>query len=193
MPTDPLCPFILHHNWRGVLIEPVPKIFEKLKNNYAGYPHLHFENVAISDTRKTCEFYVVNENSDYLKRNPHLKNECGGPCGDLVGSLDKSYVLRCKPDLSEKDLKVLKVPCVTLQDIVDKYLLDWIDVPHINAEGYDEKILLRIDFSRIPPRFIIFEHSANPFDQYLSLLNYLSSHRYSRVGSTHLDTIITRN
>ena len=192
MPTDPLCPFILHQNWRGILIEPVPKIFEKLKKNYAGYPHLHFENVAISDTRKTCEFYVVDENSDYLKNNPQLKNECGGPYGDLVGSLDKNHVLRCKPDLTEKDIKVLQVPCVTLQDIVDKYHLDRIDVLHIDAEGHDEKILLSIDYNRISPQFIIFEHSAMPFDRYLFLLDYLSSHGYSRVDSTHLDTMVRK-
>src|SRR5690348_13962179 len=92
MSTDPLCALILKEHWQGVLIEPVPRIFEKLKENYAGCPQLHFENVAISTTRKICNFYVVDENAEIVKKNPHWTNEAGGLWGDLVGSLDRNHV-----------------------------------------------------------------------------------------------------
>ena len=41
--------FILKYHWKGVLIEPQPDVFERLKANYAGLNDaLSFENVAIS-------------------------------------------------------------------------------------------------------------------------------------------------
>ena len=35
------------YHWKGILIEPVPYIFERLKNTYKGFGGLIFENVAI--------------------------------------------------------------------------------------------------------------------------------------------------
>src|SRR5271163_1768231 len=111
MPTDPLSSLIKNKNWKGVLIEPVPKIFKKLKRNYAGRTGLHFENVAISDTRKICDFYVVDEEAELLKNNPHWVNEIGGPWGDLVGSLDREHLFKCKPALTDKEIKTIQVQC----------------------------------------------------------------------------------
>jgi FkbM family methyltransferase len=193
MASDPLCALILQGNWRGVLIEPVPKIFEKLKKNYAGNPNLYFENVAISDTRKTCEFYIIDENAEFFKKNPHLVNEIGGPYGDLVGSLDPHHALKCKRNLTNKEIKTIQVPCVTLQDIVDKYKFERIDVLHIDAEGHDAVILRSIDFKRIQPKFIMFEHVHTPLGEYLACLDHLASFGYSKVYSARLDTIVSKN
>lgn len=190
MATDPLSSFILRDRWKGILIEPVPSIFEKLKTNYADRPHLYFENVAISDTRKMCDFYIVNESSDFLKVNPHLVNEVGGSWGSLVGSLDRNHIFKCKPSLSDKEIKKIPVQCVTLQDIVDKYQLDHIDVIQIDAEGHDEIILSSIDFEKIQPKIIIFEHAHMPFDSYLRCINNLQSHGYSVIYTGPLDTVV---
>ena len=81
MSNDFLHPLILAKRWKGILIEPVPWIFEKLKKNYAHVPGLYFENVAISDIRKKSEFYVVDHDTEFFKNNPHLINQSGGPWG----------------------------------------------------------------------------------------------------------------
>ena len=36
--NDPLRRFILERGWRGLMIEPVPHVFERLKRNYANRP-----------------------------------------------------------------------------------------------------------------------------------------------------------
>jgi FkbM family methyltransferase len=190
MSTDPLCALILKERWQGILIEPVPRIFEKLKHNYAGCPQLHFENVAISTTRKVCDFYVVDENAEIVKKNPHWTNEAGGLWGDLIGSLDREHVLRCKPALTAADIKTLQVQCVTLQDIIDKYQLPRVDVLHMDAESHDAEILLSIDFQKIKPKIILFEHIYMEFDIYFTCLHYLQSHGYTVLHTGDIDTVV---
>jgi FkbM family methyltransferase len=190
MSTDPLCAFILQHHWKGVLIEPVPRIFEKLKQNYERCPWLYFENVAISDTRKTTEFYVVDETAAFFKDHPDLVNEVGGHWGDLVGSLDKDHVLKCKPLLSENEIRTIKVECVTLHDIVDKYQLDRVDLIHIDAEGHDDTILYSIDFEKIKPKLILFEHNHMSIERYFGCIAHLQSRGYGVVYTSNLDTLV---
>lgn len=190
MGTDPLCAFILGYQWKGVLIEPVPRIFEKLKQNYASCNRLFFENVAISDTRKTTEFYVVDETSEFFKTHTDLVNEVGGHWGDLVGSLDKEHVLKCKPLLSDKEIKSIQVECVTLQDIVDKYQLDRVDLIHIDAEGHDDAILYSIDFEKIKPKLILFEHNHMSIERYFGCIAHLQARDYSVIYTSNLDTLV---
>lgn len=190
MITDPLYPLILREHWKGILIEPVPRIFEKLKKNYSGLSDLFFENVAISNTKKTSNFYVIDENAEFIKKNPFLVNEAGGPWGDLVGSLDRDHILRCKPFLSEKDIKAIQVKCVTFQDIIEKYQLKRVDVLHIDAEGHDGVILMSINFKTVKPNIIIFEYvNLTPTD-YQACTNYLYSHGYSLIHNGQLDTVV---
>lgn len=190
MSTDPLCPLILEKGWKGILIEPVPRIFEKLKKNYEGIPGLYFENVAISDTSKRCYFYTIDPEAERFQQNPHLVNEAGGPWGDLVGSLSREHVFRCKPSLIESEVKAIEVRCVTLQEIVDQYQLKRIDVLHMDAEGQDEAILRSIDFTKIKPKIIIFEHVYIGPEAYLSCMAYLYSHGYQTLYTGPLDTVV---
>lgn len=44
---DPLHDLVLEFHLSGLLIEPLPDIFDKLKHNYRDQPQLLFENVAI--------------------------------------------------------------------------------------------------------------------------------------------------
>lgn len=185
MPTDPLYSMILKDQWKGILIEPDPFIFEKLKSNYANRSHLYFENVAISDSRKICDFFVVDENA-----RPQLVNEAGGPWGSLVGSLDREHIFKHKPGITEKEIKTIQVQCVTFQDIVEKYRLERVDVLHIDAEGHDETILASIDFKKIQPKVIVFEHMHMGFVNYLNCIGRLESFGYSVLYTGPRDTVV---
>ncbi len=192
MATDPLSHFILKDKWRGILIEPVPHIFEKLKKNYAGCPHLFFENVAISNERKTSEFFINDWNAEFFKQNLGIKTEAGGPWGDQLGSLDIHHVLKCKPMITKTEVKSIEVECVTLQDIVDKYKLERVDVIQIDAEGHDDVILFSIDFAKIQPKIIMFEHMHMTLERYLECTTHLQAHGYSVICTNPSDTVVSR-
>lgn len=57
---DPLHDFIMNNNWTGILVEPMPLLFEQLKKNYSSCPQkLVFANVAISNHNGEASFYYV--------------------------------------------------------------------------------------------------------------------------------------
>ena len=47
--SDHLRPFILSRRWSGIMVEPVPYIFERLQRNYGGTDRIVLANLAIAD------------------------------------------------------------------------------------------------------------------------------------------------
>src|SRR5271165_1303468 len=43
---DPIQKFIRRYGWNGILVEPQPDAFEKLRQNYENFPGLIFERTA---------------------------------------------------------------------------------------------------------------------------------------------------
>jgi hypothetical protein len=54
---DPIGPYVRKFQWRGLLIEPQPAVFAKLKEHYAGQSNLIFENVAIAEQEGSLTLY----------------------------------------------------------------------------------------------------------------------------------------
>jgi hypothetical protein len=42
------------YGWPGLLVEPLPDLFQRLQNTYHGYVNLSFANVAITDQGQVC-------------------------------------------------------------------------------------------------------------------------------------------
>lgn len=192
MSNDFLHPFILEKKWKGVLIEPVPSIFKKLQQNYAHIPNLYFENVAISDSKKQADFFVVDSETEFFKNNPALVNQAGGPWGDQKGSLDLAHVVKHSSAISDVQYKSISVQCLTFQDIVNKYELPKVDLLQMDTEGHDDVILLSIDFAKMAPRLIIFEHEHLSFERYFACIAHLQSFGYEIVYTGVYDTVIAR-
>ncbi|MCX6991491.1 MAG: FkbM family methyltransferase [Chlamydiae bacterium] len=192
MSNDFLHPFILEKKWKGILIEPVPSIFKKLQKNYAHIPNLHFENVAISDRKKQAEFFVVDSETEFFKNNPGLVNQAGGPWGDQKGSLDRDHVVKHSSAISDVQYKSISVQCLTFQDIIEKYQLPKVDLLQMDTEGHDDVILLSIDYAKIAPRLIIFEHEHLSFERYFACITHLQSFGYEVAYTGVYDTVIMR-
>ncbi len=58
---DPVYPFIMERGWSGILVEPIPSMFEKLSNTYRDVPNVKLENCAIANTDGTVKMYRVVE------------------------------------------------------------------------------------------------------------------------------------
>ena len=56
---DPLREHVLASGWRGLLVEPLPDMFERLRANYAGREGLRFERTAIVDRSGPVEMFRV--------------------------------------------------------------------------------------------------------------------------------------
>jgi FkbM family methyltransferase len=147
---DPLYLYAKKYKWKGVLVEPVPFLFKKLKQNYEGRKGIFLENIAIAEKGGHKPFY-------------HLKEECKKEnlplWHDEIGSFIKGNVIKHSANISnlEKYLIVSRVECRTFLYLLKKYNLKKIDLLQIDTEGYDYQILKTFPFNILKPKLIIFE------------------------------------
>lgn len=134
--------------WRGLLVEPLPDMFAKLKANYAGRDNLLFENSAITD--KNGEAQITRIPQDSVNRDvPEWADGISTlkPDIHIIGNYD--YL---------KDHSVTEtIKTSTFASLVDKYHITGIDVLQIDAEGYDKEIFDQIWAAGFRPSLIKIE------------------------------------
>jgi len=149
---DPLRDLVLRGGWSGIMVEPVPYVFERLRRNYGHLPGLALENVAVGSEDGEVPFYHLADTEGAGRE--------GLPIWfDALGSLRKEVVLaheRFIPDI-ERRLVETRVPCVTFDSLCRRHAVDEIDLLHTDTEGYDYEILRTVDFDRYRPKLIIYE------------------------------------
>lgn len=145
---DPLHRTILRKPVDGVLIEPIPRLFEELRRTYEGKSGLTFVNAAIGSEPGTRTLYFVRPRS-------------GDPVwADLLGSFHQDVVLSHRSEVQdlEERVETLEVPCRTLDSVISDQQFRRLDLIHIDAEGADYEVLLSLNLTgSLAPRFLLFE------------------------------------
>jgi FkbM family methyltransferase len=144
---DPLHSVVRAYGWSGILVEPLPAMYQRLVANYAGVPGLVFENAAVGTIDGTSTLYSV----DPRPGDPYWV--------ELTASFDLATI-RSHPELARVEERIVEVPVasLTLPTLVSRHGLKSIDVLHVDVEGYDFEVLKQIDFSSSwAPTFIIYE------------------------------------
>lgn len=148
---DPLRATFLRTRWTGVLVEPVPYVFERLRANYARYPRARLENAAVADRSGTMPFYHLR---------PAAPGETLVDWYDELGSFRKEVVLSHADRIPQLESRLVatEVRCLTFDELCERHALQSVDLIHTDAEGYDDVILDSIDLGRWRPRVLIYEH-----------------------------------
>lgn len=142
--------------WRGLFVEPVGFLFERLRGNYAGDQRFDFANVAIAAEAGTLPFYFVSERAKQAlgDRLPYWY--------DQLGSFDRQHIVKHLDGLLEPYIETLPVRCMPLQAVLDQHGVQRIDVLHIDTEGYDWQVLRLFDLGRYRPQVVLYEHKHLP-------------------------------
>nr|MBV6630671.1 FkbM family methyltransferase [Oceanococcus sp. HetDA_MAG_MS8] len=148
---DPLHDAIQKSAWSGVMVEPVPYVFERLFNRYNTCERLALENVAISQEEGVMPFYHLPQASP----DEELPSWYDG-----LGSFSREILLRHAKFIPDIESRIVcsEVPCLTFESLCSKHDIKTVDVLHIDTEGYDFEIIKQIDFSTLKPRLVIYEH-----------------------------------
>ncbi len=171
---DPIFPYVNEYGWRGILVEPVPSYFDRLKHNYRSFPQLIFENIAISEADGVRDFYRVREGLS------HLPDWCGG-----IGTFYPQVLLRHRwviPGIQDYVLRE-QVKCLSLNSLLEKYEVQKIELMLIDTEGYDYEIIKQVDFKRLPPAIVCYEHKhlsrahRSDCERLLNANGYIIAHR----------------
>jgi FkbM family methyltransferase len=150
---DHLRPFIVSRPWRGIMVEPVPYVFDRLRKNYETYGRIALENVAVGDSDGQMPFYhLVEPPPDDLPSLPDWYDGVGSFSRDAVAG----HVTHI-PDVEERIVR-RDVQVVTFDTLCRRSNISRVDLLLIDTEGHDWEILRSIDFERWRPRLVIYEH-----------------------------------
>jgi FkbM family methyltransferase len=150
---DHLRPAILNSSWTGIMVEPVPYVFERLRRNYGQHPRVVLENAAIAAHDGHQPFYHLEEVADFQREGlPGWYHQ--------IGSFSKDFVLSHARHIADIDqrLTCTEVPCLTFESLCQKHKVERLDLVAIDAEGFDAEIVKLIDLARRHPRLILYEH-----------------------------------
>lgn len=168
---DPLNEHIVQNHWRGILVEPVPYLYKKLKNNYAlSREQLEFENAAISTNDGSMSFFRIQE----------TKNATLPIWYDQLGSFYKNVVLSHKEQIPHLEEYIIeeKVTTITFNSLIKKYGIAKVQLIHIDTEGYDAEILRQINFKTMQCEMVIFEHKHLTPSSYKQCLKILKDNNF---------------
>lgn len=154
---DPVREFVVGHGWSGLLVEPLPGVFELLKRNYrrVAEGRLTFVNAAIAGgPGGPLTFWTIA---------PEALDRVGleARLGYLrKSSLDREQVVQWVDGttITEADVVDVTVPSLSFSRLLDEH---WdereLHLVVIDAEGYDLALLQSIDFERRPPGAVLYE------------------------------------
>jgi FkbM family methyltransferase len=148
---DPLRLFVETRRWRGVMIEPVPFVFERLRARYLGHPRVRLENAAIADRDGVLPFY-------------HLAQAAPGEelprWYDALGSFRREVIVKHADMIPDLERRIVQrdVPTLSFDSLCRKHAIASLDLVQIDTEGYDYEILRHIDWKRWRPALLIYEH-----------------------------------
>jgi len=151
--NDPIREFVARDDWRGVLIEPLPAVFEMLRRNYDylnGSGKLAFENAAISGSDASLSFFTV---AHTLLRRLSLDAQL-----ELLrkSSFSREHMEQFVDDPA--DVVRVDVPCTTVGAIIQRHFPEnTIDLLVIDAEGHEAVILKSLDFAQSRIGAVLFE------------------------------------
>ncbi len=173
---DNLYDFVTQRRCSGIVVEPLKFYFEKLKHNYRQYPDIIPVNLAIHSTEtKAVIHHVDPEKLDLVSSNKQG-----------IGSLDPDH--HKKSQTPSEYMIAEEVECVHVMDLIHQYNLLPLDLLQIDVEGYDAQIIKMIDFTKVTPRLIKYEHESLSDEDQKQTISLLESQGY-QVFSQRNDTV----
>lgn len=155
---DDLRELIKTHHLRGVLVEPQPAAFAKLKETYADQPQVVLLQAAIAEREGARDLYVRKSKTS------------------MAASFDRGHLRR--HNIAESDIGTISVPCHTVEGALRLAGLTTVDIIQIDAEGYDWQIIHSINLDRVRPQIIRFEYRNMPPTDADACLAHLAARGY---------------
>jgi FkbM family methyltransferase len=192
---DPLRRAILRRRWRGIMVEPVPYVFERLQRNQGRFhDRITLENVAIGDRDGNLPFYHLPPVNDHETQ--------GLPAWyDAIGSFKREHLLKHAayiPDIDQR-LVCTEVPTLTFESLCKKHQVDDVDLIQIDVEGYDFEVIRSIDLNQYRARLLVYEHYHLTPDEQARCRQHLQAQGYDTLEDgmdtwcLALDNLTTRD
>ncbi len=122
--------------WSGVMVEPSPGVFIKLKENYKDFPLIELYECAVGDV--TAEL-------------PFQNNE------NAVGSFHKHETKRWE---GVETFDEIPVQCIEINELIAKSKYKQFDFISIDCEGVDYDIAIRLNYDTLGTKMVCIEFNG---------------------------------
>lgn len=139
------CFFEKQLGWDGLCVEPIPEVFQALKNNRT----CKLENACITDEDKEVTFTRISGYGEMLS--------------GITDKYDPRHLERIKRTIDEQGggVEEIKVKGVRLDSLIEKYNIRSVDFLSVDTEGNEWPIIQTIPFDKIQPKLILVENNYN--------------------------------
>lgn len=145
--NDPIRPLVKNFHMKGLLVEPMPDFFERLKTNYLDEPQLVFENCAIGPVDDELSLYRFKPETKLPHKFFHG-----------MARFDKGYMeARAKKMRLRDAIEEIKVPSLTFRTLLQKHNVSKIDLLQIDTEGFDFEIIKMAFAANMLPEIVNYE------------------------------------
>jgi len=158
--------------WKGLLIEPVPHCFERLRRRFSDASRFVLERVAIGERPGRAPFYYVDPAA--VKALPALP-----AWHDGLGSLERTHILKHLNGMLEPFIVECEVEVCTLSEVLARTGIHDVHLLQIDTEGHDLQVLKTVDFAIYVPAMIFVEHKHLPREGKAAMRRLLLDHGYS--------------
>ena len=147
--NDPITKLVHKNRWKGILFEPVPCYFEKLRAHYADMPDLILVNGACGDASAVLDFYEVPDTADIPF--PWMRG---------LSSFSRETVRKHFQSEAQFAAHVRQVQVRTepLNACLDAHGIERCDFLVIDTEGFEPNVLQGIDCERFGVSLVVMEH-----------------------------------
>lgn len=144
--ADPIYEFVTRNRVSGVVVEPLADVFARLEAAYRAFPGVRPVNVAIHASARSVTLHRVAPQFEAGLPDWARGIASVNPDHHKLGGVPSSAIT------------TEEVSCLTLTELLDRFAVRELDLLQIDTEGYDAEIIHSIDFGRIRPKIIRFEH-----------------------------------
>ncbi|MDQ2918318.1 MAG: FkbM family methyltransferase, partial [Verrucomicrobiota bacterium] len=180
---DPLAGAFSKTRWSGLLVEPVPHLYQALAARYRDRPNIAVERAAISARDGEAPLFRLRE---IPGETPQWFNQ--------LATLDRTVLLKHREAIPNIESLIVEeaTPTARLETLLTRHQVKGIDLLVIDTEGHDYEILREIDFTRFRPFVVMFEHQHLNENDKAAAYALVRAHGYTCVETPEGDAIAWR-
>jgi FkbM family methyltransferase len=158
--------------WKGLLIEPVPHCFDRLRATFGDARRFALERVAVGARAGEATFYYVDPEA--RARMPDLPFWI-----DQLGSFDRNHIINHLDGVLGPFIVECTVQVRPLTELLRKHAVRDVHLLHVDTEGHDLEVLQTLDFATHAPLAVFVEHKHLPPSRRSRMRRLLRTRGYS--------------
>ncbi len=161
--------FEKYRNWRGICIEPIPEVFDKLDKNR----HCIKIRGCISEQNGKASFLRLKGYTEMLS--------------GLINEYDPRHLSRIETELQSYggEKEIIEVECININDLLAEHNISFIDYCSLDVEGAEFTILKSINFKNILIDVFTIENNYGISE----IRNFMLSKGYNLIATLGCDEV----